>query len=102
MTQKSVRGWAVLSNRQTALELDFWPGWLGLFGLGELYLGRRLRGTGFLVLSGTLYACLAGAIAEPSLGFLWGYLPTTWGLGYCLLSYDIFRLTGQLDEVHRR
>lgn len=99
MTQKSRQGWAVLRNSQTAPELDFWPGWLGLFGLGELYLGRRLGGAGFLVLSGALYVCLAAAVAVPSLGFLWGYLPTTWGLGYCLLSYDIFRLTDQLDEV---
>ena len=89
----------VLKNSQTALGLDFWPGWLGLFGLGELYLGKRLRGAGFLVLSGALYACLAVAIAVPSYGFLWGYLPATWGLGYCLLFYDIFQLTDQLDEV---
>ena len=92
----------MLRNSQTAIELDFWPGWLGLFGLGELYLGRRLRGAGFLVLSGALYTCLAGTLVGPSLGFLWGYLSTTWGLGYCLLAYDIFRLTDQLDEAPRR
>lgn len=89
----------MLKNSQTALELDFWPGWLGLFGLGEFYLGNRLRGAGFLALSGLLYACLACAIIAPSLGFLWGYLPTAWGLCFCLLNYDIFRLTDQIGEA---
>jgi len=91
-----------LKNSQTALDLDFWPGWFGLFGIGELYIGRRLRGAGFLVLSGMLYACLVAAITVPSLGFLWGYLPSAWGLGFCLLCYDIFRLTDQMDEVPHR
>jgi len=90
----------VLKDSQTALELDFWPGWLGLFGIGEFYLGRRLRGAAFLTLSGVLYVCLAATITVPSLGFLLEYLPTTWGLGYCLLLFDIFRLTDRLDEGH--
>jgi len=89
----------VLRNSQTAFELDFWPGWLGLFGIGELYLGKRHRGSAFLTLSGALYACLAGALAVPSLGFLWGYLPAFWGLGFSLLFCDIVRLTDHLDEV---
>jgi len=89
-------------NSRTALELDFWPGWLGLFGIGELYLGKRLRGAAFLVLSGGLYACLVGAVMVPGLGFVWGYLPTTWGVGFCLLTYDICRLTDQMGEVSRR
>ena len=90
----------MLKDSQTALELDFWPGWLGLFGMGELYLGRHLRGAAFLTLSGVLYVCLAATITVPSLGFLLEYLPTTWGLGYCLLLFDIFRLTDRLDEGH--
>jgi len=93
---------AVLKNSQVALELDFWLGWLGMFGTGELYLGSRLRGAAFLALSGILYVCLAATITVPSLGFILGYLPTTWGLGYCLLLFDIFRLTDQLDEVPHR
>ena len=78
--------------------MDAFAGLAGLFGLGELYLGKRLLGAGFLVLSGALYACLVGAITVPSLALLWGYLPTEWGLGYCLLTFDIFRLTDRIDE----
>jgi len=70
----------------------------GVFGIGEIYLGRQLRGAGFLSLSAVLYACVACAATVPSLGFIWGYLPTTWGVGYCLLLLDIFRVADQVDE----
>lgn len=91
-----------MKSSQTAVELDFWPGWLGFFGVGELCLGRPPRGAWFLFPSGTLYTCLALAIAVPHFCFLWGYLPSAWGLGFCLLTYDICRLTYQIDEASGR
>jgi hypothetical protein len=84
------------------VELDAILGVAGLFGLGELYLGKRLLGAGFLVLSGAFYACLVGATSVPSLAPLWGCLPSMWGLGYCLLTVDICRLTDRIDEEPAR
>jgi len=84
-------------DSQTAVDLDMILGAAGLFGVGEFYLGKRLRSAGFLALTGVLYTCLACAIAIPSLGFVWGYLPATWGVGYCLLIFDIFRLSDKLE-----
>ncbi len=73
--------------------LDAIPGLLGLFGIGELYLGRKRRGEMFLVWTAGLYVSVLLAFAFPSLSYYWGYLPIAWGTGYLLLLIDIFRLT---------
>lgn len=86
---------------ELAVQLDFFLGILGLFGVGEAYLGEWLRGAGFLAISGVLYACLAGVVMAPSIAWVIEYLPTMWGLGYCVLLYDIFRVTDRLDEGRR-
>jgi len=87
-----------LKGHETAVELDLWLGLVGLFGIGECYLGSWGRGAGFLVISGVLYACVLGALAIPSLASMWGYLPPAGGLSFCLQFFDIFQLTDQLDE----
>jgi hypothetical protein len=73
--------------------LDAIPGLLGLFGMGELYLGQKRRGELFLVWTAALYVCIALAIPLPSLSYYWGYLPIAWGTGYFLLLVDILILT---------
>lgn len=73
--------------------LDVIPGLLGLFGIGEIYLGKRLRGEAFLVWTAALYVSVLSAFALPGLSYYWGYLPVAWGVGYFLLLVDIFRLT---------
>jgi hypothetical protein len=73
--------------------LDAIPGLLGLFGLGELYLGKKRRGELFLVWTAALYVSVALAFVLPTLGYYWGYLPIAWGTGYVLLLVSIFRLT---------
>ena len=77
--------------------LDIIPGLLGLFGLGELYLGHKRRGELFLVWTLGLYLSVLGAFALPSLGYYWGFLPIAWGAGYVLLLIDILGLT----KVHK-
>ena len=69
-----------------------------MFGVGEIYLGRRLRGAAFLFVSGLLYACLVCAAFVPSLAYLWEYLPSGWGIPYCLLLFDIFLVEDQVEE----
>jgi len=81
------------------VELDALLGLAGVFGVGEIYLERRLRGAGFLSLSATLYTCLICAAAVPGLAFIWGYLPTAWGLGYFLLLWDIFAVADQVEGM---
>ena len=49
------------------------------------------------MISGTLYTCVLGALTVPGLAFMWGYLPATGGLLFCLELFDIFRLTDRLD-----
>lgn len=83
---------------ELAVMLDFFPGFLGLFGVGEVHHGQRLTGAGFLAISGVLYACLAGGMMVSSLVWVIGCLPTAWGSVFCLLLYDIFRVTDRLDE----
>jgi hypothetical protein len=73
--------------------LDAILGLLGLFGIGELYLGRKRRGELFLVWTAALYISVGLAFAFPSLSYYWGYLPIAWATGYFLLLVDIFRLT---------
>jgi len=82
-------------NRRNSIGfwLDVIPGLLGLFGVGELYLGRRLRGELFLLWTTALYVTVGFAFAFPNLSYYWGYLPIAWGLGYFLLLIDIFRIT---------
>jgi len=87
-----------LKNSDTAVEMDFWLGLVGLFGVGECYLGSWRRGAGFLVISGVLYACVLRVLTTPGLAFMWGYLPTVGGLLLCLQSFDIFQLTDRVDE----
>ncbi|HYB76353.1 MAG TPA: hypothetical protein VEC08_05290 [Nitrososphaerales archaeon] len=86
-----------MKSVETALELDFLLGLAGLFGIGEAYLGSWMRAAGFLVMSGALYASVLSAFAEPSLAFVWGYLPAAFGLGNCLQAFDIFQLTDQAE-----
>lgn len=69
------------------------PGLLGLFGLGELYLGKKRRGELFLTWTAALYVAVVLAFVLPSLGYYWGYLPIAWGAGYVLLLGSIFQLT---------
>jgi hypothetical protein len=85
-----------IANRsgRTAFLLDFVPGFLGLFGIGELYLGKRLRGELFLIWTAGLYISVLLTFISPNLSF-WGYLPIAWGLGYLLLLFDIYTLTKQ-------
>ena len=80
-------------NNSVGFWLDIIPGLLGLFGLGELYLGQKRRGELFLAWTAALYASVVLAFALPSLSYYWGYLPIAWATGYILLLISIFRLT---------
>ncbi len=80
-------------NNSYGFWLDVISGLLGLFGIGELYLGKRRRGELFLAWTTGLYISVALASTFPSLSYYWGYLPVAWGTGYFLLLIDIFRLT---------
>jgi hypothetical protein len=80
-------------SNSTGFWLDVIPGLLGLFGLGELYLGHKRRAEIFLIWTAGLYLSVLGAFTLPSLSYYWGYLPIAWGTGYLLLLVDIFRLT---------
>jgi len=91
-----------LKNNETAVELDFWLGLMGMFGIGECYLGSWRTGAGFLVTSGAMYACVLSVFITPSLAFMWGYLPAMGGLLFCLQAFDIFRLTDRLDAESDR
>jgi hypothetical protein len=73
--------------------LDAIPGALGLFGLGELYLGKRLRGEIFLVWTAGLYASVVLAFEFPSLSYYLEIPSGRMGLGYLLLLVDIYRVT---------
>ena len=73
--------------------LDAIPGLLGLFGVGEIYLGLRRRGQAFLVWTAVLYVAVLLSFAHPGLSYYWGYLPMAWGVGYLLLLVDIFSIT---------
>ncbi|HZY46460.1 MAG TPA: hypothetical protein VFE96_01570 [Candidatus Bathyarchaeia archaeon] len=77
--------------------VGFWlsviPGLLGLFGIGELYLGKKRRAELFLIYTAGLYISIAFAFALPSLSYYWGYLPIAWATGYFFLLIDIIRLT---------
>ena len=99
MSERRMRN---LGDSQTAVNLDAVLGAAGLFGIGEFYLGPRFRAAGFLAMSGVLYTCLVCAITTPSLSFLWGWLPSTWGLGYSLLLFDILHISDKIDEGAKR
>jgi hypothetical protein len=75
----------------------FWlsaiPGLLGLFGLGEWYLGHKRRAELFLIWTVALYISVLMAFLYPNLSYYWGFLPIAWGTGYLLLLVDIFQLT---------
>lgn len=73
--------------------LDAVPGLVGLFGLGELYLGKKRRGELFLAWTAALYISVVLAFALPSLSYYWGYLPIAWASGYVFLLVSIFHLT---------
>ena len=73
--------------------LDVIPGLLGLFGIGELYLGKKRRGELFLVWTAALYVTFLLSIGFPGFSYYWGYLPIAWGAGYALLLIDIFSIT---------
>ena len=80
-------------NNSFGFWLDIIPGLLGLFGLGELYLGHKRRGELFLAWTAALYVSVVLAFALPSLSYYWGYLPIAWATGYFFLLISIFRLT---------
>lgn len=80
-------------SNSTAFWLDAIPGLLGLFGLGELYLGKKRRAELFLVWTAALYVSVVLAFALPSLSYYWGYLPIPLATGYFLLLISIVRLT---------
>jgi hypothetical protein len=79
--------------------LDVIPGLLGLFGFGEIYLGKKLRGEAFLAWTAGLYVAVLLSFALQGLSYYWGYLPIVWGLGYLLLLVDIFRITRKPAEA---
>jgi hypothetical protein len=80
-------------NNSYGFWLDVLPGLLGLFGIGELYLGKKRRGELFLAWTAGLYTSVLLAFGFPDLSYYWGYLPIAWGTGYFLLLIDILRLT---------
>ena len=81
-------------NNSTGLWLSVIPGLLGLFGIGELYLGRKRRGELFLAYTAGLYTITLLTILFPGYtGFYSGYLAPIWGTGYFLLLIDIILLT---------
>ena len=80
-------------NNSYGFWLDAIPGLLGLFGLGELYLGKKRRGQLFLIWTAALYVTVIAAFALPSLGYYWGYLPIAWATGYILLLISVIGLT---------
>jgi hypothetical protein len=86
-------------SNSTGFWLDVIPGLLGLFGIGELYLGKKRRGELFLVWTAALYTSVILAFAFPSLSYYWGYLPIAWATGYFLLLVDIFRVTRKRPTV---
>ena len=75
----------------------FWlsaiPGLLGLFGLGEWYMGHKRRAELFLVWTAALYVSVVMAFLFPDLSYYWGFLPVAWGTGYLVLLIDISALT---------
>ena len=89
-------------NNSFGFWLDVIPGLLGLFGIGELYLGKKRRGELFLAWTAGLYISVLPAFVVPSLSYYWGYLPIAWGTGYFLLLLDIIRLTRKSLTSNRR
>ena len=79
--------------------LDAIPGLLGLFGLGELYLGKKRRGELFLAWTAVLYVSVMLAFILPNLSYYWGYLPIAWATGYVFLLVSIFGLTRKKPVV---
>jgi hypothetical protein len=78
----------------TGVWLDAIPGLLGLFGLGEWYLGKKRLAELFLTYTAVLYAITLVAVLLPSFAtFYSGYLAIVWGTGYLLLLIDIIRIT---------
>jgi hypothetical protein len=74
------------------LFLDVVPGLVGLFGLGELFLGKRSRGRMFLLWSAGLYLAIFFSFFVPDASYL-RFLPLAWGAGYLLLLLDILYIT---------
>ena len=72
--------------------LDVVPGLIGLFGLGELFLGKRSRGRMFLVWSVVLYFAIFLSFFVPDAPYM-RFLPFAWGAGYLLLLVDIYYIT---------
>jgi len=78
----------------TGVWLDAIPGLLGLFGLGEWYLGKKSLAEIFLTYTAVLYAVTLVAVLSPKVtSFYSGYLAIVWGTGYLLLLIDIIRIT---------
>ena len=81
-------------SNSTGFWLSAILGLLGLFGIGELYLGRKRRAELFLSYTAGLYAITLLSLIFPSYTTWYsGYLAPIWGTGYLLLLIDIFRLT---------
>ena len=74
------------------LFLDVVPGLVGLFGLGELFLGKRIRGRMFLLWTAGLYLALFFSFFVSDASYL-RFLPLVWGAGYLLLLVDILYIT---------
>jgi hypothetical protein len=77
----------------TGFWLDAIPGLLGLFGVGEWCLGRKLRAELFLIWTAALYLGVLGSFLLLIPTYYTGFLPIAWGTGYVLLLIDITRLT---------
>jgi len=71
-----------LRNYDIGFWLDVVLGLGGLFGVGDIYLGRRLRGALFLAWTVGLYILVLLVVAFPSFAFLGGDLSPAWALGY--------------------
>jgi hypothetical protein len=76
----------------TGVWLDAIPGLFGLFGMGELYLGKKQRAELFMIWTAGLYVSIIASFLLPGQSYYWGYLPIAWGVGYFLLLVDALRL----------
>jgi hypothetical protein len=67
-------------------KIGFWLclilGLMGLFGVGDFYLGERRRGAFFLAWTVGLYILLLLVVVIHGFAFLRGDLSPAWALGY--------------------
>jgi hypothetical protein len=83
-------------ERKRKYGVAFWltaiPGLIGVFGLGHLYIGEKLRAYAFLCVTALLVALVLWAFLAPAtLPALVGapIMPAIWFLGWVAAMYDI-------------